>query len=142
MNTRNPRYNARGSVDCEIEHPVLGWIPFTAAADDIEPHGRALFAALAAAAAPFDQASIPPPDLATLRARASLSRMEFMLALDAAGLLDDAEAFVAAPSTPRPARIMWANASAFERTHPTLAEMAAAMGISDTQLDAIFNIGA
>lgn len=30
-------------IDCEIEHPVFGWIPFTASPDDVEAHGRELF---------------------------------------------------------------------------------------------------
>lgn len=42
---RSPRFTADGSIDCEIEHPVFGWIPFTASADDVEEHGRAIFAA-------------------------------------------------------------------------------------------------
>lgn len=32
MNTpayRNPAYNSHGTIDCEINHPVYGWIPFT-----------------------------------------------------------------------------------------------------------------
>jgi hypothetical protein len=74
------------------------------------------------------------------RASASLTRMEFMLALDAAGLLDDAEAFVAAADTPRQAKIMWSNASRFERSHPTLVAMATAMDLTDAQMDAVFGI--
>lgn len=34
MNIRNAKRNAVGSVDCEIEHPTYGWIPFTAVAGD------------------------------------------------------------------------------------------------------------
>jgi hypothetical protein len=29
MNYRNARHIANGLIDCEIEHPVYGWIPFT-----------------------------------------------------------------------------------------------------------------
>ena len=29
MNYRNAKYIANGLIDCEIEHPVYGWIPFT-----------------------------------------------------------------------------------------------------------------
>lgn len=45
MEIRNPAYNALGTIDCEWNHPVLGWIDFTAAADDPEAHGRAIHAA-------------------------------------------------------------------------------------------------
>lgn len=34
MNYQNPRYNALGTIDCEIEHPVLGWIPTTLSPED------------------------------------------------------------------------------------------------------------
>lgn len=35
-----------GRFDCEIEHPQFGWIPFTADPNDVEPHGRAIWAAI------------------------------------------------------------------------------------------------
>lgn len=44
MNYRNPIYTADGRINCEIEHPALGWIPFTASPEDPEDHGRHLFA--------------------------------------------------------------------------------------------------
>lgn len=45
---RNPIYLEDGRIDCEVNHPVYGWIPFTAAATDSEEHGRVLFARLVA----------------------------------------------------------------------------------------------
>lgn len=82
MNWRNPSCNAFGSIDCEIEHPQFGWIPFTASSDDIEPHGRELFEALKDIAAPH----VPPPpdpaaELAALREAISAER-DRRLALD------------------------------------------------------------
>lgn len=44
MNGRNPQRNAVGTIDLEIEHPDFGWIPFTAAPDDVEAVGRDLYA--------------------------------------------------------------------------------------------------
>lgn len=29
MDVRNPVHNGDGSIDCEIEHPIYGWIPYT-----------------------------------------------------------------------------------------------------------------
>jgi hypothetical protein len=48
INTRNPVWaNAEKTlIDCEINHPQYGWIPFTASPDDTEQHGRELFAFL------------------------------------------------------------------------------------------------
>lgn len=34
---RNPKRNQKGSLDCEINHPTLGWIPFTCDPDDASP---------------------------------------------------------------------------------------------------------
>lgn len=43
---RNAKPNADGTIDCEINHPDFGWIPFTADTNDVEPHGREIWAAL------------------------------------------------------------------------------------------------
>ena len=43
MNYRNPIYNENDTIDCEIEHPEYGWIPFTADPNDVEEHGRAIY---------------------------------------------------------------------------------------------------
>lgn len=48
MEWRNAHYNAEGTIDCEVNHPVFGWIPFTASPDDIEQSGRELYAAILA----------------------------------------------------------------------------------------------
>jgi len=42
MNYKNAKYNANGTIDCEIEHPVYGWIPTTLSATD--PENSELFA--------------------------------------------------------------------------------------------------
>lgn len=38
-----------GRIDCEVDHPVLGWIPYTASADDCDKTGRDVFAVAAIA---------------------------------------------------------------------------------------------
>jgi hypothetical protein len=45
MNIRNPRFNQYGTIDCDVEHPVFGWMPFTASPNDPEEHGRAIYEA-------------------------------------------------------------------------------------------------
>lgn len=57
IETRNPVWNG-DVIDCEINHPVYGWIPFTASAEDSEAHGREIFEALQATAEP-DPNAIP-----------------------------------------------------------------------------------
>ncbi len=49
-------------IDLEINHPVFGWIPFTANPDDVEAHGRELFAMLAAGEAGPVADYVPPPE--------------------------------------------------------------------------------
>lgn len=49
MEYRNPKFTATGDIDCEVAHPVFGWIPFTASANDVEAHGRELFRIISAA---------------------------------------------------------------------------------------------
>ena len=44
MQVRNLAFNSAGTVDCEIEHPTYGWLPFTASPDDTEDLGRTLYA--------------------------------------------------------------------------------------------------
>ena len=59
MNFRNAQYNAFGTIDCEIDHPVYGWIPFTCDPSDT----GALFdtAALLAEMQPHAAPYVPPP---------------------------------------------------------------------------------
>lgn len=48
MQIRNPAYLESGDIDCEVEHPQLGWLPFTASPNDPEQHGRDVFTAAVA----------------------------------------------------------------------------------------------
>tara|TARA_B100000683_G_C12455148_1_gene541729 strand:+ start:204 stop:611 length:408 start_codon:yes stop_codon:yes gene_type:complete len=43
---KKPCYNLSGGIDCEIDHPELGVIPFTASPDDVEPLGKLIYDAL------------------------------------------------------------------------------------------------
>lgn len=44
MQFRNAKFNAAGTIDCEIEHPTYGWIPFTADPNDPLDYGRNVYA--------------------------------------------------------------------------------------------------
>lgn len=57
MKTRYEKFNELGGIDCEIEHPVYGWIPFAASANDPEEHGRDWYAVLSKdpKTLPFDE---------------------------------------------------------------------------------------
>lgn len=75
MNIRNPTYNAFGTIDCEINHPKLGWIPFTASPDDVEEFGREIHARILSGEAgqitPYVE---PPPQPATKEQLAAEAR--------------------------------------------------------------------
>lgn len=47
---KNPKFNADGSIDIEVNHPSLGWIPFTASPTDTESHGLLIYQAALAGA--------------------------------------------------------------------------------------------
>lgn len=57
MQWRNPKFTQFGTIDCEVEHQVYGWVPFTASPDDTEELGRSVFASALPVAAPY----VPPP---------------------------------------------------------------------------------
>ena len=59
MEFRNPVFATVNTIDCEINHPVYGWIPFTADPNDVEPIGAEVFNAAKGSAAPY----IAPPEV-------------------------------------------------------------------------------
>ncbi len=44
LEVRNPFRIADGRINCEVNHPVYGWSPFTASPTDVEQFGREIFA--------------------------------------------------------------------------------------------------
>jgi len=60
MEYRNAKHTADGQIDCEVDHPDYGWIPYTVGRDDIKGliNGAEMFDAIAATASPY---SPPPP---------------------------------------------------------------------------------
>jgi len=133
------KYNKDGSVDIEFEHPVYGLIPSTVSPDDPDLEGLARWDAVMAGEYGAIEPYVPPTAdavLAEKRAQAVMTRMAFLLALDTAGLYDSVEAVVNDAATPRRIKIMWENASTFERMHPDLITI----GLSDTDMDVVFGI--
>jgi hypothetical protein len=67
MNYRNPIYIKNNMIDCEINHPIYGWIPFTCDPNDTGAQfdTAALFAKMQPHAAPY---APPPPPSAEQRA--------------------------------------------------------------------------
>jgi hypothetical protein len=78
MEYRNAKYNAVGTVDCEINHPRYGWIPFTANPNDVEPLGSQVFDSAKDTAAPY----IAPPPVAPTAVEIRSQRNALLAASD------------------------------------------------------------
>ena len=130
MQIKNAVYTADGGIDCEIEHPAYGWIPYTAV-----PGSDIFDQALALMPAPYVAPALPDP-LDAERAGMVASRFQTRAALYVAGLLPMVEAMVgkADPLT----KMAWAEAVEFRRASPTIAKLAAALALDDVQLDDLF----
>lgn len=132
LDFRGATFNRHGTIDVEINHPVHGWIPFTASPDDPEELGRAVFTeAIKGNVGPY----IPPlapepviPDRVTAR--------QFKLQLLAAGLLDQVEGWIATQS--RAVQIAYANSGTFVRGEPMMQAGFAALGFTPAQIDTFF----
>ena len=62
MNFRNPVFNAYGTIGCEVEHPVYGWVPMTVTPTD--PETAAIHAAaLAEGPGPYVPPAVVPANL-------------------------------------------------------------------------------
>ncbi|MGR3495233.1 hypothetical protein [Citreimonas sp.] len=137
MDYRNAEYTRDGRITCEIDHPVLGWIAFTADPDDVEPLGRHLFAAITEAGGIADAPEPAPPPVPQV-----VSAFQAKEALIEAGLYDDAEAAVTAAGG-RALRA-WQNATEFQRGSETIAALAGPDGLNltDAQIDDLFRAAA
>lgn len=63
MKIRNPKFNARGSIDCEVDDPKHGWVPFTAEPNDTELAGSLVYdAAIAMDPEPYTPPPPPTPE--------------------------------------------------------------------------------
>ena len=69
-----------------------------------------------------------------------VSRAQFILALLQVGLLDEVEAAIAAAD--RPTQINYKERLEFERGYPLIATMAAVLGKTDAEIDALFMLAA
>lgn len=140
MEARNPQYNSNGSIDLEIDHPSYGWIPFTAAPDDVESLGPTLYAQ--AIAGKFGEISpyVAPEPVVVVPA--SCTRRQGRLALLNAGKLDAVETAIDAiadPTGKRQAQIEY-DADTWERGNVFLQSMWATLGGTSEELDALFTL--
>jgi len=134
MEFRNPAYNAYGTIDCEINHPVYGWIPTTASANDAET--ASLFVTLE-----LDDTTLPAPPpqnaasiLAQWRANAVISQAQARLTLLQLGLLTAVQDIADADPA---ASIVWEYADEIRRVSPFIDGLGKAK-FTPEQIDDIF----
>ena len=129
MQIRNPIYTSFGSIDCEIDHPVYGWIPYTAEI------GGDVFNIAKATAKPY----IAPPTVDPLiaeRASMTVSRFQALAALLNAGLLSQVN--VALANAGPLAQLTWTKTTKFRHNSPTIASLSTGLDLTNTQVDDLF----
>ena len=67
-----------------------------------------------------------------------VTRFQAKAALLGAGLLEQVEEYMALPSTPTVTKLAWTETQDFERASPTVAGLAALLGLNSEQVDALF----
>ena len=140
MNFRNAKYNAFGTIDCEIEHPVHGWIPFTADPNDVEPLGAEVFNAAKDSASAYVEVTPDPTEvLAAERAAMKCSRLQGRLVLGEA-TCDALDAMATDPTTPWAMRQTIQNAIEWRRMSQSMTELGYLLGYTDEQMDDLFRI--
>lgn len=137
-NIRNLQWVDHNSIDLEWEHPVYGWIPFTAHEDDVEAHGREIFAQakpLAGPYAPREPEPFNPLDQ-------PLDRLQFWLVAASAGIskwsVRDRIAAMPEGVEKNEAIAWFEDSPRYRRDDPLVISLAAAEGIPPEQLDALW----
>lgn len=152
---RNAHFIGPEAIEMEINHPVFGWIPFTATPDDVEEHGRLLFEAAKDVATAYTP---PPPEPEPVPAE--ISRRQFFQILEKRGLITKAEALSALTTGTLPAafeaviadiptedgqfdaRMLLVGASMFRRDSALVPVFAAHVGYTSEQTDQLWRDGA
>jgi hypothetical protein len=135
MELRNAQFNSFGTIDCEINHPQYGWIPFTASPDDAERHGREIYAAALASGPSAYEPPNPAELLAKKREEMRCSPAQMRLALHRMGLLAQVQAIADADSE---ASIVWEYATVIERNSPLIDAIGGEGNFTPEQIDDIF----
>ena len=122
------------SIDLEIDHPDYGWIPFTATENDVEEHGRDLYARAKAGefgpVAPYEEPPEPEPIVP-----AQVTRRQARLALLEADKLDEVEQVV--EQAGRSAEIEY-DADTWSRDNEFLQQLWSDLGGTEAELDDLF----
>lgn len=138
IDIRNARYNGVGSIDCEIDHPEFGWIPFTASPEDCEEFGRDVYAHILSSGLEVGEYVSVPPEPEPIPQK--VTRRQGRLALLETGYLDQVETMISAIADPverRAAEIEY-EADTWERSNAFLQQMWSDLGGTSEALDDLF----
>jgi hypothetical protein len=140
---RNARMLADGRIDCEIDHPRLGWLPFTADPEDGVEKGRDTHAQIVAdgTAAPY-VAPAPKTEAELLiewRAQAECSPLQGQLALGEERWLR-VEAILSDPATPWAMKQTIRTAQVWKRNSQDIDALAWMLGLSEVEVDDLFRL--
>lgn len=131
MEYRAAKYARFGMIDCEVDHPVWGWIPTTLSPHD--PITSTLFEVVSEGDV-ADYVPLPPMTIDELRASWSCSAAQARIALHRAGRLTAAESIVA--SDPE-LSIVWEYETTFHRMGELFAALVAG-GFTPEEIDDLF----
>ena len=151
MQWRNPIRNASGTIDVEINHPVYGWIPFTA---DPEDTGAA-FDVTALVAEVEGAGPMPDADPTPAPQTTQITFAQLLIGLVAEGWITEAEGDAWLTGTPPPpvlaliaqlpqgqrfaAKARAIRPSIVLRNDPLVLALGTMQGKTPTQLDTFFN---
>nr|WP_316651539.1 hypothetical protein [uncultured Gellertiella sp.] len=135
MQFKNAVFTANGSIDMEINHPVYGWIPFTATPLDLEPLSVELFNLAKTSAAPCGP--VVPPVVYPPLPRSVFWLAALAVGVTKAGILSRIESLPDGADKERK-RITIEETLQYRREDPYLSELALEAGITSEQLDALW----
>jgi hypothetical protein len=139
MDYKNPIFTDTGAIDCEINHPQYGWIPFTASPDDSEKHGRDLYAAILAAGGVAAYVAPPLPTEAAVLTRQresmSCSKMQGILTL---GETKWGEVLTYRETATWSEKMVIDSAQEWQRTSENIQFIGYLIGFTDEQMDEMF----
>ncbi len=137
MKYRNAKYNEFGTIDCEIEHPDFGWIPFTADHNDVEEHGKLIATQVQAdhdnPQSPVVIAAYVEPEPVVINATI-IHQYDFVEWAKTNNKLDDLETLI---NSSAENRLKWSAAVNLRIDDPLIVALAPSLGITDLQ--ATFN---
>lgn len=132
MEYRNACFIEDGRINCEINHPQYGWIPFTADPNDQGASFDVAALHAAMAADPNTGPYVPPPPIVPYW----VTPRQVRLILLQQGLLANVEALIAQQD--EATKIAWEYASEFRRDDPLLTNLAQQLNLTDQQIDDFF----